>query len=76
MEHITTVAELGKIIRAKRKQGQLTQFEVACICGVGNRFLSELENGKPTVEFTKVLKVLHCLGLKLMVMPRTGYESK
>jgi HTH-type transcriptional regulator/antitoxin HipB len=76
MQHITTVAELGKIIRAKRKQDELTQFEVACICGVGIRFLSELENGKPTVEFTKVLKVLHCLGLKLMVMPRTGYERQ
>ncbi len=74
MQHITTVRELGKIIRAKRKADKLTQVEVAGICGVGIRFLSELENGKPTVELTKVLNVLHCLGLKIVVMPRTGYE--
>jgi HTH-type transcriptional regulator/antitoxin HipB len=53
---------IGVILRTKRKQMRLTQSDVAGLCNVGARFISELENGKPTMHFDKALKVLKGLG--------------
>jgi len=40
------------------------------LAGVGNRFLSDLENGKPTVELGRAMQVLTMLGLTVTVRPR------
>ncbi len=61
---------LGKYIRVSRKQQGATQAEFASLCGVGVRFISDLENGKPTIELGKTLQVVKCLGLELIVQPR------
>lgn len=61
---------LGTIVRDFRRSLKLTQNELAGICGVGARFVSELENGKETVEFTKVLQVLNSLGLELRLQKK------
>ena len=53
---------IGATLRAQRKQMKLTQNDVAGLCNVGTRFISELENGKPTMHFDKVLKVLKRFG--------------
>ncbi|MGD9546690.1 MAG: hypothetical protein AB7V45_03980 [Candidatus Krumholzibacteriia bacterium] len=37
--------------------------------GPGGRFLSELENGKPTIRLDKVLTGLQSLGLALSIAP-------
>ena len=58
---------LGQAIKTARKQNEMTQTEIAAICGVGVRFISDLENGKPTVELEKVLRVIKGLGLELIV---------
>lgn len=58
---------LGEIVRKHRKSMGLSQAGLAGVCNVGKRFLSDLENGKSTVEFTKVLQVLQGLGLELML---------
>ena len=72
---------LGRTIRRLRRAARLRQDELAALAGVGNRFLSELENGKPTVELSKAIEVLQALGYVLEVRPRrwsdietTGYE--
>ncbi|MCR8921307.1 diguanylate cyclase [Dasania sp. GY-MA-18] len=57
-------SEFGAKIQAFRKAKKLTQAEVSQLCGVGTRFLSELENGKSTVEMGKVLQVIHALDLE------------
>ena|SRR5579872_2253532 len=67
---ILSMGELALIVRQKRKQDRLTQADFAAICGVGTRFISDLENGKSTVEFGKVLQVINALGLVLTVFPR------
>ena len=54
---ITSVKNIGLLIKEKRKKINMTQKEAASIAGVGVRFLSELENGKPTLEIDKVLNV-------------------
>jgi len=62
--------DLGDVVRQARKAQHATQAEFASLCGVGVRFISELENGKPTAELGKVLQVLKCLGLELSLQPR------
>ncbi|MBI5242562.1 MAG: helix-turn-helix transcriptional regulator [Elusimicrobia bacterium] len=60
-------ARIGEIVRQVRKGSRLTQQEAAALCKVGARFLSDLENGKPTLRLGKVLHVLACLGLAVMI---------
>lgn len=71
---IDSPKELGKIIRAKRLKDGLTQDETASLCGVGTRFISDLENGKATIELGKAIQVMNGLGLELLVSPR-GWPS-
>ena len=62
---ITRPQALGAGIRAGRKTHQLTQAQLAGLAGVGVRFVSELERGKPGTEIGKMLDVLAVLGLRL-----------
>ena len=64
---IRTAADLGTAVRACRRRAGLTLAETAGLTNVGPRFLSELENGKPTVRLDKVLHVLAALGLQLQL---------
>ena len=68
--NISTAEDIGRCVRAQRKAQGATQAEFAALCGVGVRFISELENGKPTMELGKVLQVLKCLGLEVSVRSR------
>jgi HTH-type transcriptional regulator/antitoxin HipB len=67
---IETPERLGEVIKAHRKFNRLTQAEIAALAGVGNRFISELENGKPGVQLDKILQVLASLGLELHINRR------
>ena len=62
-----TSEQIGERVRAQRKALGLTQIEAAGLCGVGERFLRELEMGKPTVQLGKTLQVMAGLGLRLEV---------
>ena len=62
---IKTAKDLGILIRQRRKEMGLSQADLAGICNVGNRFLVELEAGKPTVQFDKALHVAANVGLEL-----------
>ncbi len=71
---IHQISDLAALVRHKRKKDGLTQVDAAALCGVGTRFLSDLENGKQSVHFMKVLKVLHGLGLVIEVGER-GHDE-
>jgi y4mF family transcriptional regulator len=58
--------KLGLILKNHRKSLGLTQTEVALSCGVGIRFISDLENGKSSCQIGKALLVIESIGLKLM----------
>lgn len=73
--NILSSQDIGNILRATRKAQGATQSEFASLCGVGVRFISELENGKPTAELGKVLAVIQCLGLELSLHPRGWQKS-
>lgn len=65
-----TVQELGETVRSTRKQQGLDQLLLADLAGVSDRFLRDLEHGKPTVRLKEVLQVLDALGLTVQVHPR------
>ncbi len=69
MPSVDTPADLGAAIRQARKAQGLRLDDVALAAGVGIRFLSELERGKPTVRLEETLRVLAAVGLRLQVEP-------
>lgn len=70
MTKVTNPQELGQLIRQRRKAARLTLKEAAGLAGVGVRFLSELERGKPTLQIGLAIEVLQLFGLELHVYPR------
>lgn len=68
--NVSLPSELGRLLRGRRREIGMTQAEASALSGVGIRFLSELENGKPTAELGKVMQVLARLGLVLQISPR------
>lgn len=63
---VGTVAELGHLVRRSRDRLDMSQQALADVAGVGRRFVSELENGKESLEFGKVLKVARAVGIVLL----------
>lgn len=68
---ISTVADIGRFVRHKRKQLGVLQEDAAGLSGVGTKFLSQLENGKETAEIGRVLQVLKSMGLEVYIYPRS-----
>lgn len=64
---VKDVSQLSLVVRSKRKQDGLTQQNLAAIANVGVRFVSDLENGKATVQLDLVVAVLQALGLQLLL---------
>ena len=62
---ISNIKEFGELIKKARKQQKLTQPQLAGACGVGVRFIVDLEKGKETCEVGKVFLVAAMLGIKL-----------
>jgi y4mF family transcriptional regulator len=65
MGSISTSEALGRAIREARKARRLRLEDVALGAGVGVRFVSELERGKPTARLAETLRVIAALGLDL-----------
>lgn len=70
MEPHGSVIEIGQFVRQRRKAAKLTQRQLAEIAGVGQRFISELERGKPTLRLAQVDCVLAVFGKELGVVER------
>ncbi len=69
-EPVRNAGDLGRLVRIARENRKLSQQSFADVAGVGRRFLSELENGKPTLEIEKVLKVANAAGIDLIACQR------
>lgn len=69
---VRSSADLGTVVREQRKRLALTQLDMAGLGNTGNRFIVELERGKPTLQLQKVLDVIDLLGLEVVVRPKTA----
>jgi y4mF family transcriptional regulator len=72
MRTIHTTRALGEEVRRVRDARGWTQSELAQAAGVSRSFISELELGKATVEFGRVLRLLGALGIALTLSPVSG----
>jgi HTH-type transcriptional regulator / antitoxin HipB len=68
---IQSAADLGDVARRQRQLLGLNQADIAGMAHTGNRFIVELERGKPTLQLQKALDVLHLLGLEVTVRPKS-----
>jgi HTH-type transcriptional regulator / antitoxin HipB len=64
---ILSPAEFGAALRAARRARGLRLEDAAAGAGVGVRFLSELERGKPTSRLGETLRVASSLGLRVLI---------
>ena len=61
---------LGEAIRRRRKELGYTQSFLADYAGVSTSFLSELENGKETIQAGKMMEIISLLGMDLCIRIR------
>jgi HTH-type transcriptional regulator/antitoxin HipB len=69
---IASPIEFGVALRAARRARGLRLEDAAAGAGVGVRFLSELERGKPTARLGETLRVASSLGLRVLVEDLNG----
>lgn len=76
IEHIVrSTRDLGEVARARRKSLAIKQADLAGLASTGNRFIVDLEAGKPTLQLQKVLDMLNLLGLEVVVRRKSGRRS-
>jgi transcriptional regulator with XRE-family HTH domain len=64
---VRTTEEIGSLIRLVRNEQGINQMVVAGIFGSGNRFISDAENGKKTIQAQKLLDLLGMVGLEVVI---------
>jgi len=62
---IRSAAEFGTLVREHRKKQGWTQTQLAERCGTGERFIVDLENGKPSCQLEKSLIAARTVGIDL-----------
>ena len=60
---ISRPTDVGAIIRAWRDDHRVSQVDLAKKLGVSQRWVSHVENGKPTLQLGLVLRVFNELGI-------------
>ena len=62
---VDTPKAFGRLVCQRRRALGLQQRELALSANVGERFIVELEAGKPTCQLGKALAVARAVGVKL-----------
>ena len=65
MTSVFSMSDVARTVCETRKKQGVLQTVLAQLSNVGLRFLCEVEHGKPTVRFDKLLSVLTSLGIVL-----------
>ena len=64
-------SDLGKAIRNRRKELGYTQGYLSEYSGLSVSFISDVENGKSTVEFGRVVGLANLLGMDIEIVSRS-----
>lgn len=64
---LTSVLEAGIAIRTVRKRAGIRIDDFAMAAGVSKQFMTDVENGKATVQMGKVLDMLQRMGIKVQM---------
>ena len=69
---VRSSVDVGDIARRQRQLLGLKQEDVSGLANTGNRFIVDLEKGKPTLQIQMALEVLDLLGLEVVVQTKSG----
>ena len=69
---ITDAKSFGTAIRNRRKELGYTQAFLAEVSGFSVSFISDLENGKSTIELERSVFLANLLGMDCCLNPRGG----
>ncbi len=67
---INSSKEFGEFLRARRKELGYTQSYLSELTGLSISFISDVENGKKTVELNRSIDLLSMLGIDLTLEKR------
>lgn len=67
---INSTEQLGALLRDVRKAANVKQAAIAGLANWGGRFISDVENGKKTVQAQKLFDLIGWLGLEIVVRKR------
>lgn len=65
--NVADVGDIGLIIRSMRKHAGIRIDDFALTAKVSKQLMTDLENGKPTVQMGRVLMLLQGLGARLSI---------
>jgi HTH-type transcriptional regulator / antitoxin HipB len=68
-EAAVTTADIGGVIRMRRRELGLDQHELAAMVGVSRQWVLAIERGKDRADLSLVLRTLRVLGLAIRVAP-------
>ena len=68
----SSMREIGRVIRLRRKELGYTQGDVAEFLGYSPRLIGEIENGRETVAINKVMRYAHGMGIDFILKVRRG----
>ena len=69
---VRSSVDVGDVARRQRQLLGLKQEDVSGLANTGNRFIVDLEKGKPTLQLQMALEVLDLLGLEVVVQAKSG----
>jgi HTH-type transcriptional regulator / antitoxin HipB len=64
---ITRPKDIGALVKDRRRALSLTQVQLAAKAGVSQRYITQLERGRDTLQLGHVLRVLRILAVDLLV---------
>ena len=56
---------LGQMVREHRRKARLTRVALARLCGVGRTTIFDIEHGRLSVQFDKLLAILKALNIRV-----------
>lgn len=68
--NVADASDIGSVIRKRRKELGYSQVQVSEFMGCSPRLIGEIERGRQTVGFQKVLDLARGLGIDLFAIPR------
>jgi len=68
--NISSTNDFGKALKKRRKALGYTQSYISQVTGYSASFISDLENGKPTIELGRALHLAQMLGLDINISER------
>ena len=73
---LSSVQDAGVAIRTMRKRAGIRIDDFALTAGVSKQFMTDLENGKPSVQMGMVLSLLQRLNLRVSLdLPDTAIDT-